>query len=834
MKRLLLSALVCVVGALGYLPLKAQTGAAESVITITPNVSPSSSSEPVTLNLSITGEAPITLEGTSDPYSSDRSSYTLTADNVVIKGKVTGIDCSYSEKLGTIDCSASTTIESIKAKYCPIKSVLVSGCKTLKTVEVSGNGLTAVDLTGCTNLEKLMLSGSINLSKVTLNGCTALKEAELQNCNLTTVDLSGLTNLKNLNLSKNKLTALSLKGLTKLESFECTETELTSMDLSACSLLNLLTLSSNKSLTNVVLPQTDKLQFLYMQGNALTELSLSNLSSLKEAYLEKNKLTKLTITNCPKLQKLGVYFNALKEEALLDLVKGLADFSAEGSTISGSIFANGIKIDYTEANKWSAKSIALAKAKGWEVYTKNEDSYEPPYPTYPYAKVTIAPTTNGTIALKGFEAKELNTLPEGFDYTIVATPDEGYKLQSVKINDKEVTDYTFNLTADTKIEASFEPDGAKSGYDYYLIGISNTKKSPKLKVYKYGYDADKRWISRSENSADGTLVTRNDIHYNEKGQISSIDFTLGGIDKDNKPSQTAQFTYNDEGQITHRKMLLFDKDLADCDIFYRPDGQKDYWYDKIGGLGHIYTYNENDQLTEEKEGAPDDPEAKRPEITNPMAKIFYTYADNGALELIQTSTRTNNWRYINGLRLAWNGDGAIASIKGLNYIYSDGATEASEGEEAPMFELKYIYDDTHKDANVFWPRLPFTEGNGGELEFPYYIEGYCSKAEYWGLSSGTPNHFIDIVYTFEASPVQAQKLEAMGAPSVRYANGLLFIEGSDLQAVRLYDMNGNICINYTTNSCQRIDMGVGSVPSGSYIVQVINGQSASTVKILIP
>lgn len=76
MKRLLLSALVCVVGALGYLPLKAQTGAAESVITITPNVSPSSSSEPVTLNLSITGEVPITLEGTSDPYSSDRSSYT--------------------------------------------------------------------------------------------------------------------------------------------------------------------------------------------------------------------------------------------------------------------------------------------------------------------------------------------------------------------------------------------------------------------------------------------------------------------------------------------------------------------------------------------------------------------------------------------------------------------------------------------------------------------------------------------------------------------------------------------------------------------------------------
>lgn len=834
MKKLFLLTLLSLVGvSLGIEQMLAQAKSTEDVIIITPINYTTDPEAPVSLSLYLRGEGEITLEGTSDKYGKDKYSYVLTGEKLLIKGKVTSIECNYSSNLTAIDCSQSKSIESIKAKYGSLSQLNVAGCKSLKHLETPTCKLTSLDLTGCENLEKLLISGNMNLKKLELKGCTALKEAELQNCSIETLDLTGLLNLTSLQLQKNSFSTLSLKGLNKLKSLDCSETEISSLDLSDCKALNLLTISGNKKLTDLTLPQAPSLEYLYMQGNALAKVDLANLSALKEAYLERNKLTDLRIENCPKLKVLGLHLNAFAEEATKKIVEALPDYGKEDGTTTGKLFAKGEKIDYKEANIWSAYAISLAQRKGWGLYKKNENSYDVPSLIYSFAKVTLAPSANGLLAIQGFDNEALKALPQDFEYTLVVTPNAGYKIKEVKLNDEVITDYTFTLSGDTKIEATFVEAGAVA-YDYYLTGITNNKNHNALKNYTYGYDENKRWISRTEKEVTGKTTMKNQIRYNEKGQISEIDFTFSlDIDKDGKPSQTALYEYNEYGLLVSRKMNLYGNLLADCKISYRADGKRDFWYDSKGDLAHQYIYDAKGQLVEEKEGAPEDPTALHPNISSPMGKIVYSYNPKGKLETMKVSARSSNWLYIKGLRYHWNDKNQLAKIVANNFDYTEGETDPEKGTEMPMFELRYIYDETNPNAKIFWPQMPFTEANGGDFEFPYILDGYCNKAEYWGLSTGNPTHTLDIVYTFDASPKQLEKLKALGKAMARYTNGSIVIEGEAIYGIRVVDMLGNSCLEHRSERCQRMEVAV-ALPRGIYLVQLFTENGMETIKIALP
>lgn len=831
MKKLLLPLVCALASLIGFAPLVAQT---ESIISITPTEKNISEDKPFNLSISFEGEGDIILEGTPDNYSKNKNTYTLTSDKLVIKGKVTRIDGNYSSTIETIDCTQSTTIERVSAKYGALKQLLIAGCPSIKKIEVPAAGLTSLDVSNCTQLKELYASGNMHLTSVALNGCTALEEAELQNCAIESIDLSGLSNITTLSLQRNPFTSISFSGLTKITTLDCSETEITSLDLSECTQLNILTASSNKNLTDLKLPKAENLQYLYLQGNALEKISLSGLSALQQAYLERNKLTEVEVANCPKLKTLGLHLNALTEEASEKIADQLPDYrSVEGT--QPKLFTNGVKIDYTEANKWSAKAVALANKKGWQLQFKNENSYEPPTPSYTFAKVTLVTPTNGTLAIKDFATEDLDALPESFEYTIVATPQEGYKLEKVTLDGEDLTDdLTFELLGDVEIAATFVADAPiKEGYDYYLTSVSATKKNAQLKSYSYGYDENKRWISRTERDMEGKMTLKNNLRYNEKNQISEIDFTLSkDIDKDGKPSQTAKYTYDEGGKIVTRKMYLYGQPLADCYLVYRPDGQIDYWYDKIAGIATNFLYNEKNQLVEEHFGEGEGENGK-PTIESPIGKLLYSYNAEGKLALQRTSARANNWQYISGQSYTWEGN-RLQKLTALNYEYAAGATDPESGQEKGIFELRYNYEETTSPVKIFWPRLPMTENNGGLFEFSYLLEDYCTKAEYWSISGSAPKHFLDFIYTFEASPTQVEKLIQQGTPIVRYEHGMIVVEGASLYGITVFDLRGHVCLDYRADGCQRVDLGVGSLPSGLYLVQVLTAEGSTTAKLLIP
>ncbi|MCM1109577.1 MAG: hypothetical protein NC336_00010 [Clostridium sp.] len=71
--------------------------------------------------------------------------------------------------------------------------------------------------------------------------------------------------------------------------------------------------------------------------------------------------------------------------------------------------------------------------------------------------VTIAETENGTVAVyNGEEAVESGSaIVEETELTVVATPAEGYQLESILVNGEPLEGNTFGLTADTEVSATF-------------------------------------------------------------------------------------------------------------------------------------------------------------------------------------------------------------------------------------------------------------------------------------------------------------------------------------------------------------------------------------------
>lgn len=833
--RLLIATLLALLGMAMYAPLPAQQADQTNVIRIKLSAFPTNDDdEPTSLPLAVQGEG-ITIEGVAETYAADRTAYQPTQLEITIRGSVKSIRCDYANVLSLVDLTKSQSIEKLNVKNSGVTDLQVQGVTSLQELICARTSIPTLDLTGCTGLKKLEANSCMKLTSVTLTGCTALEEIQLQNGEIKSLDLSGLTNVKSLQLERNPLTKLQMTGLTKLTTLNVEGTNLTALELSDCIALEMLTASRCSELATVQLPKTDKLEYLYLSDcTPLKAVDISDLSGLKEAYLEHNKsLAKVTVSNCPKLKLLSLHLSALPAEATLAIVDGLADHSAEYDATKPAfkIYAKGVKIDYTEANVWSPKAASVARRKGWALYFKNDNDNSIPTPLYSsYAKVTIEKAEHGQLALKGLDTEDLAFLPQGETYQVVATPDEGYQLETLQFGDEDILkDMQFDLMADGKLTATF---AEASAYQYYLTKVEPSKPHPDLYTYTYGYDENKRWISRTETKPDGSISQHNAISYDAQGRISDIATTIStDYDGDGKPSMFAHFTYDDQGLLTGRQMKLYDNLMADYKIHYRPDGQLDYWVDEKAQVMYEYIYNEKGQLIEEQFGAPDLSQ-ERPSITAPSAKTFYSYNEQGQKSEMKTSAAQFNWRYFKGEVYQWDNDGLLKNYQAVNFEYPEGEKDADKGVAKPVYELRFQYAP-ERTARVFWPKRPFTEGGGTLAEFLYDLTGYCQKAEYWSLSEGKEKHFIDFVYAFEASPRHLQELVDRGTTTVQYAYGTIIVEGSALEALQLYDTTGQLLRDYRTAPCQRIDMGVSELPDGLYIVRTISSDSVQTDKVII-
>lgn len=833
--RLLIATLLALLGMTIYAPLPAQEASESNIITIKLSEMPTNDDdEAIPLKLTVQGEGEITFEGLQEAYAADRTSYTPTALEIKIRGAVKSISCDYNSVLSAVDITNSKTIEKLSVKNSSITDLQAKNVTSLKEVNCAYSSLPTLDLTGCTALTKLTGNANMKLNRVTLTGCTALEEVELGNSGVADLDIAGLVNLKSLNVARNPVKELNLKGMNKLTTIDCQQSDVTTLDFSDCVALEDLTANSCKKLATVKLPSSDKLKYIYLQEAQIKEIDLSNHAALTQVYLERcDKLAKVTASNCPNLNLVSVHLCALPAEATLALVKSLADHGADYNAAKPAhkIFGAGMKVTYEEKNVWTPKSASVARRKGWTIYEKNEDTGDEPTTIFDYAKVSIEEPQHGTIALEGFDKEDLPFMPQGETYKVVATPEEGYELQELKVNDDDILEgLEFQLFKDSKITATFGKAGSVH-YKYYLTKVEPTVAT--ATVYTYGYDENKRWISRTVKNGDGSISSHYDIRYDEQERISDIDMTLSfDYAKDGKPSQRAHYTYDEQGRMVRRQMEVYGKSLADTKIGYRPDGQIDYWAEQSATVMNDYIYNDKGQLIEEQFGEATGVDTDHPTVLVPTGKIFYSYNDKGQKSEVKYTSIQSKWLYIKGEQYTWNEQGLLSSVKAVNYQYESGDTIPENGKPDFVYELRYQYDDK-ADTKVFWPILPVTEENGGFGEFSYDLNGYCTKAEHWKYGYGDPRHTFDFIYVFEASPVHLQELVDRGATTVQYAYGTITAEGASLEGLQIYDTTGQLLRDYRTAPCQRIDMGVSELPNGLYIVRTISSDSTQTDKVVI-
>ena len=183
----------------------------------------------------------------------------------------------------TLDLSACTMLETLDCSGTPLTSLQLSG-NSLTTLYCADNRLTTLNLAGFDKLRTLVCS-SDTINTLNLAGCVRL---ETLSCSVPTLDLSGCPNLMELTLG-DRITYIDVSANAKLAHFTAQECQLTELDL-----------SGNKNLVSISLYK-----------NQLTQLDLSNNPNLIEVDCNFNQLTALNLKGCPSLTSLSCISNKL-------------------------------------------------------------------------------------------------------------------------------------------------------------------------------------------------------------------------------------------------------------------------------------------------------------------------------------------------------------------------------------------------------------------------------------------------------------------------------------------------------------------------------------------
>ena len=230
---------------------------------------------------------------------------------------------------------------------CGLEEADLSRNPQLDYLDLEDNALTALDLTGCTNLRSLYCGGNENLTRLDVRSCTNLEWLYCSYTALTYVDLSHNMKLAKLGLGYNALKgSLDLHSYNRLTWLYVPGNGITSLNLVGLSNLATLTVEGNASLkeldcTDCALKTLSMkgctaLEWLYCSGNDLTSLDVSQNPALKILSCFGNSLTALDISACPNLGE--AYVSGTKTQYssggwdYCSYSKGFYDLSVDQST----------------------------------------------------------------------------------------------------------------------------------------------------------------------------------------------------------------------------------------------------------------------------------------------------------------------------------------------------------------------------------------------------------------------------------------------------------------------------------------------------------------------
>ncbi len=206
--------------------------------------------------------------------------------------KIESLDLTNNKKLRSITLSdnplKSLTLSApgliaLDCQRCGLQSIDLTSCEALETLRLSQNPLSELDLSFNTNLVELDLSLSDIEKAPDLSGCTKLEFLDLSGIISQNIDLSKNSLLKTLLLNNAKLDSIDLSKLSQLTTLECHKNSLTKLDVSALSQLERLVCADNK-LGFIDLSKNSQLTYLDIHKNNLSQLDLSNNTKLSTLY----------------------------------------------------------------------------------------------------------------------------------------------------------------------------------------------------------------------------------------------------------------------------------------------------------------------------------------------------------------------------------------------------------------------------------------------------------------------------------------------------------------------------------------------------------------------
>ncbi len=247
-------------------------------------------------------------------------------DDVFRAYVLSGIDTDGDKVLTDVECKSVTQINLRSKDVSDLKGI--EHFKELKTLIVSGNKLTALDLSSNTNLTYVNASNNDittvatgeakslqtficegnKLTQIDVKDNLLLDTLDISGNRLLDIDVSANTKLVSLDVSDNALVMLDVSANTALESLNAGNNQITSINLSANTLLKSVDCSYNNLIS---LTMGEAVETLIVNNNRLYDIRLSALANLETLNVSDNELYTLDISSNALLKKVNASGNHL-------------------------------------------------------------------------------------------------------------------------------------------------------------------------------------------------------------------------------------------------------------------------------------------------------------------------------------------------------------------------------------------------------------------------------------------------------------------------------------------------------------------------------------------
>lgn len=164
---------------------------------------------------------------------------------------ITELDCRFNS-ITNLDLTANSSLQTIRVDDNGLESISVDGLQNLTRFYATTNSLTALDFTGCTNLEYIYAGESPGLVSVTTTELNNINRLYVYGTGFTNLDVSSLPSIDRLRVDGcPNLKSLNVTGLTNMTLIYCYNTGLEALDLSSNSGLSVFLAYGNQDLVAV-------------------------------------------------------------------------------------------------------------------------------------------------------------------------------------------------------------------------------------------------------------------------------------------------------------------------------------------------------------------------------------------------------------------------------------------------------------------------------------------------------------------------------------------------------------------------------------------------------